>query len=342
MTKFRLNSGELLEVKEKYLTDFLSPSTKGTKYYDHPPSGALNERQKGRILLQAHQILSLFQSLGIELKGKNLLDLGTGNAMIPSLLLELSDLESAVGADPYLDGEHLSSWNQHDRTEAFQEMIQFLKKNCSEAIDFKNYMDLVGFEAFALRPSKIKVDPQPSKKFEFIQKGAHELSELNRQFDIIYCKAIEHVNDWPLVFKNLGNACKNNSVVYLKHRSFFSYLGAHRYASTWIPWGHVILKDEEYNKYVEKFHSDRAQKMKEFYYSALSYPRHSVSEMLKIAQKFGLFPISIVAEPARFISKVAPYTNKINGFWKKVSENYPDISTEELYSGMYHIVFKKN
>ena len=34
--------------------------------------------------------------------------------------------------------------------------------------------------------------------------------------------------------------------MFIKHNSFFSYNGAHRYASTFIPWGHVLLNDKDY------------------------------------------------------------------------------------------------
>ena len=39
----------------------------------------------------------------------------------------------------------------------------------------------------------------------------------------------------------------------IKHNSFFSYNGAHRYASTFIPWGHVYLNDKEMIKYSKNF-----------------------------------------------------------------------------------------
>ena len=112
---FKKKDGTKLPVDEKkFLFDFLNPTSKGTMYYDSPPPSGVSSRQIGRILLQAHQILSLFKSLNVNLRDKSFLDIGTGNGMIPRVLLEISSIKNAIGADPYLDGEHTTSWQKHD------------------------------------------------------------------------------------------------------------------------------------------------------------------------------------------------------------------------------------
>jgi len=42
---------------DRYLLPLLSPTTKGTHYWESPPSFAITDRQRGRMILQLHQIL---------------------------------------------------------------------------------------------------------------------------------------------------------------------------------------------------------------------------------------------------------------------------------------------
>ena len=105
------NNVKLVVNEDKFLYPMLTPTSKNTKFYDLPPKGdILSNRYFGRVMLQLHQILGLFYSLNIKTKNKKVLDIGTGNALIPQLFLNYSDISSAVGADPYEENEHVSSW----------------------------------------------------------------------------------------------------------------------------------------------------------------------------------------------------------------------------------------
>ena len=74
--------------KKKYLLDILNPTSKGSKYYETKPESEISKIQVGRIILQFHQILSLFKSLNINLKNKRMLDIGTGSGCIIISLLK--------------------------------------------------------------------------------------------------------------------------------------------------------------------------------------------------------------------------------------------------------------
>src|SRR3546814_423171 len=127
---FAKDNGIRLPVNDDYLLPFLSPTSPGTNYWDSPPPGAALERQRGRVILQIHQILDHLGRCGIDLAGKTLLDVGTGNGMVPKLLLQFSELAAAVGVDPYLDGEHKTSWQKHDQDALFRELVEFLDGHC--------------------------------------------------------------------------------------------------------------------------------------------------------------------------------------------------------------------
>ena len=122
----------------------------------------------------------------------------------------------------------------------------------------------------------------------------------------------------------------------------FSYTGAHRYGSTSIPWGHLLLNDEEYKNYTQEHHSERKEEMDRFFFNDLSYPRLSVSDMVQIANTKGLRLHSVRCEAPRFASELQHIVEHIPNFWQIIKRNYPTLGAEELFSGMYHILFKKN
>jgi len=338
---FVKDDGVKLPVDDKYLMPFLSPTSKGTHFRESPPGNDISDRQKGRVLLQIHQILHLFQEYGVELTGKTMLDIGTGNGLVPCMLLELSALESAVGADPYLDGEHMTSWQVHDHNKAILETKAFIERYCGRYIDYNTYKHLLKYENYSMMPGKIPYEKQPSKQYKFAKVGAHELEKINERFDILYCKAIEHIQNWDGVFKSAASVTKENAILYFKHRSFFSYLGAHRYSSISIPWGHILLTEKEYERYLGLYSPDENQKIKDFYYNGLTYPRVTVPEMVKIARNHNFVPIVLISEPTRYIDSVYKYIDDVDKFWEIINKNFSDVGAEEVLSGMYHILFRK-
>lgn len=328
--------------KKKYLLDILNPTSKGTKYYDTPPNYNLNERQVDRIFLQCHQFCSIMLSLGINIKGKNLLDIGTGNGMVPRFLLDITKLKSAVGIDPYLDGEHKTSWQKHNHKDAQIKLKNLLKKAKKSKIDIDFYKKFLKFENFSFIPQPmIFLKKTLKKKYIFKNIGADHLKKLNKKFDIVYCKAIEHIPNWKDIFKNISSVSKKGTIVYFKHRSFFSYLGAHRYSSTFIPWGHLLLNDKEIRKYATIYHKSRKKDFLNFYFKGLTYPRTTVNELITIAQSNGFALKGIQIDKPKHLNRTIKYIKKIKNFWNIIWKNYPRVSADEVLSGIYHIVLEK-
>ena len=87
-------------------------------------------------MLQLHQILGLLYSLNIKTKNKKILDIGTGNALIPQLFLNYSDISSAVGVDPYEKNEHVSSWQPYKTKKNTKKIIKFIDRNASKTFIF--------------------------------------------------------------------------------------------------------------------------------------------------------------------------------------------------------------
>ncbi|MDH3912879.1 MAG: hypothetical protein OEU09_16455 [Rhodospirillales bacterium] len=341
MQYFTKDDGRQLPVSDDFLLPFLSPTSPGTNYWDSPPPGPVTDRQRGRTVLQVHQVLQLLRKCGVELKGRKLLDIGTGPGLIPRLMLEFSDLGSAVGIDPYLSGEHATSWQGHNEDEALREMRDFIRAASPVALDYGNYRELMGYEHHTLIPDRFPYEVQPAKPYRFEQIGAHDLSELDELFDILYVKAIDHIPDWSGIFAAASAVAAEDAVFCIKHFSFFSFLGPHRYATTNIPWGHLLLNDDEYRRFAKEFHGHRAEQMIDFYFTGLAYPRKTMSGLVKIAYEHGFLPVTIINEPLRNLAEFHRLAESVEGFWDMARENYPDLGAEEMFSGRYHIVFRR-
>ena len=341
---FKKDNGRKLPVDEKYLVPFLTPTAPGTNFWDPPPPGVKPLRHRGRCILQVHQILHLFRAFNVELSGKALLDIGTGNGMVPRLLLALSAIELAVGADPYLEGEHTAQWPPHDKDEFYSDLYSYIQKKMPSTLDYAVYADMVEHEIFSQIPTPVEWCEQPEKVFLFSKTGAHDLDNIDvgRKFDILYCKAIEHVHDWPGILRSAAAVSNSGATLYIKHVPFFGYLGPHRFSTPCIPWGHLLLTDDEYCRYASEFHSDRAEKMIESYFQDLTFPRQSVSDLLREAGKSGWSPAGVVIDNHPRISQMMKNSEDVEDFWGNVYQNYPHLGIEEVYASMYHIFLRRD
>ena len=341
MSHFTKDNGVQLPVSDDFLLPFLNPTSPGTNYWDSPPPGTAHDRQRGRIILQLHQLIDLLRRANVDIKGKSFLDIGTGNGMIPRLMLEFSELGSAIGVDPFLDGEHKSSWQVHDRDDLFAELADFIAAQSPGTFDFDNYAELTGDQHFSMRPAPAPYKQTPGKEFRFAKIGAHDIEELDEKFDIFYAKAIDHIPDWDGIFRAVSASANPGALFVIKHFSFFSFLGPHRYASTNIPWGHLLMTDDEYRRFATEFHGHRAEQMTEFYFNGLAFPRVPMSRMVRMALDHGFIAQVVINEPLRNIHDFYTLTGRVDDFWQQVALNWPDVSAEELFSGRYHMIFRK-
>lgn len=341
MNYFTKSNGRKIPFDDKFLLPFLSPTSKNTHYRNSPPAGAVSDRQNGRMMLQVHQIIHILREYGVDLEGKRFLDIGTGNGLVPRMLLAITGLDSAVGTDPYLDGEHKTSWQTHSHDSVIAGLIELLGRCDKEKLDINTYKNLLNYENYTMLPQAVGYTVNYEKKYVFEQLSANDLGALDGKFDIVYCKAIEHIPDWDEVLCEISKITAEDSFVYFKHRSFFSYLGPHRYSSINIPWGHLLLNDEEYKEFVIDNYGESANDMIEFYFKGLAMPRYTVSDMVRIASNYDLLPVTIITEPFRGLKKAIKCAKEIDNFWDIVEENHPSLSADEMFSGMYHILFRK-
>ena len=75
------------------------------------------------------------------------------------------------------------------------------------------------------------------------------------------------------------------------------------------------------------------------FFSDLSYPRHSISEMNQMMNKNGFSLKCVKVETPPYVNKITKFSNEIKNFWNIVKKNYPNLNSDELFSSIHHIVF---
>mgnify|MGYP001166859752 CR=1 FL=1 len=328
---------------KKFLIPMLTTTSKNTKYYDPTPPGKIKMGYIASRILQFHQFLSICNSLGISRNKKKILDLGSGNGLVSKLLCRYSGAKEVTAADPFFVNENVSSKQQTLTNKEYEKIIKFIENNNKKNLQFKSYKKYITetAENYSFIPTDVSLEKNKKREPIYKKVDAREISKLNKKFDIIYCKALEHIPDWKKVFVELAKISKKGTYIYFKHRSFFSYLGPHRIATLPYPWAHLLLNENEYKKFVKVNFPERYENIINAYYNGLGYPRVTFSELIKFANQNGLNLVANQIETPSFISEISKYPNHIKDFWKTVQKKNPTLSSEEIFSSVYHIVLKK-
>ena len=314
----------------------MSPTADGTHWYEHSPEGQITNRDVSRYLLQFHQLASIIASTSNVLKDIRFLDIGTGNGVLPQLISQKLGAHSSVGIDPFEDGEHTTSWARNTRDTLVDLLVKRLSK---EQLVFNDYIDLLGHEQFSTILPHLPLEDSTSD-WTFVKTFIEEF-ETTERFNVLFVKAIDHIHNWNSLFHAAYNLASEGAILIIKHNSFFSFNGAHRYASTFIPWGHVILNDDEYKEYADQFHSDRSNQMQSFFFDELSYPRKTMSDLINILYTNGWIIRTIEVAIDKQIDRKFELIGDPKELVQKARKVYDNISLDEMSSGRYLIVSEK-
>ena len=311
---------------ERFLLPFLSPTAKGTNYWDSPTEAnlvGLSDREIVRIVSQVEEISKILKEnknlIDIGNNEINFLDVGTGNGMVPRLLSAVNNSINATAIDPFLHGGHKTSWQRSNSEENLNACIKLWKSshtlNCSNKssnkyVEYKRYLD-------------------------------EHLNISNKKYNVVYCKAIEHVPNWSEFADQLCSALEVGGLLIIKHRSFYSYLGPHRYSTTGIPWGHCLLNDDEYEEYAKQFHSERSDIMCDFYKNGLSYPRMTVSELIQRCNFKNLDLVSLNLTKPKYSKQQFNLLKSKPPYIDLILRKNIFLSYEEITSGLITLVLQK-
>ena len=324
--------------KKKFLLDYLSPTSKGTKWYESPPSNLINPRLIGRYILQFHQLAEIILDLKKtkELKKIKFLDLGTGDGILPELVSMFFNCEFSHGLDPYEEKDHKTFPRSGNRKELLQKILNKFK---GDSLDVSNYRKFLKYEGYSRYPKPIKIKKKKAN-WIFIKKFLNELP-LKKKYNLIFAKSIDHIPNWKNLIKQISLRSDKNAYLIIKHNSFFSFNGAHRYASTYIPWGHLVLSEMDYKSYVKKFHGERSKDMIDFYFNGLSYPRYSIDDLMTFLSSNNWQIKAIEHATNKDFNEQIKLAGGLKKLTLNINKNFKNISLQEISSSRSIIIAKK-
>lgn len=323
-------------VSESNLLPFLSPTSPGTSWYDPPPDGVVNDRGIGRVILQFHQVAEILTNRSNPMSQMTFLDIGTGNGLLPDLVSKYLGAEVSVGLDPYEDGEHKTSWAKNTRQLIVDRVDEVLGDG---PLTFSKYSHMLDFEQFHSVPRDVPFSRRRSE-WKFEKTHLHQL-ETDTRFAFFFAKCVDHIHDWDTLFKAAARLSAPQATLVIKHNSFFSFNGAHRYASTLIPWGHVVLSDDNFRDYVDQVHGDRRDSMLEFFFDNLTYPRQTMDDLQLALSVAGWQTKRIEISIDKRINEKLELAGGAESLLQQARKNFPGVGLAELCSGRYLIVAEK-
>ena len=101
--------------------------------------------------------------------------------------------------------------------------------------------------------------------------------------DIIYSASVlEHIQSLDKAFKECYRILKPGGIMIHSYHPFYSYNGGHALCIPDYPWGHILLKKNEYKKYLKRYRPYESDTAIKYLEKALSYENSQKNVQLKL------------------------------------------------------------
>ncbi len=174
-----------------------------------------------------------------------------------------------------------------------------------------------------------------SKNVKFLDDDICNSVIKNNSFDIICSwEVLEHLHDTEKAFQAIYNLLKDDGITIHEYNPFFCLNGGHSLCTTDFLWGHTILNENDFTRYLEEFYPEMKDKALSFYKKGLN--RMTIYDLEKQFKNAGLEIISILPftkeQHLRMIDKeIVLQTQK----------NYPNSSILDLVTPRVIVIAKK-
>jgi 2-polyprenyl-3-methyl-5-hydroxy-6-metoxy-1,4-benzoquinol methylase len=155
------------------------------------------------------------------------------------------------------------------------------------------------------------------------------------KFDLI-CSwdVLEHLHDPLGAFQNVHSLLSDDGVAIHDYNPFFSIIGGHSPCTIDFPWGHVILNEEDFERFNSEKQADRSDLAMSFYRNGIN--RMTLKKLHEHSEEANLELLSVVTFPKE--QYIRMMTDKI---LKLASNNYPSCELNDLVSQRVIVIQKK-
>lgn len=136
---------------------------------------------------------------------------------------------------------------------------------------------------------------------------------------------LEHVREPARLFAEIERLLKPGGVAFHEYNPFFSVNGGHSHCTLDFLWGHVLLCERDFEKYLARFRPAEAEEALHFYKESLN--RMTIADLKRYSAKAGLKNLALI-----------PWTEKANvelltsSILRRAMEKYPELTVQDMTS----------
>lgn len=257
-------------------------------------------------------------NIGESLIGKDILEIGCGNGERSYLMARYEGTRvHGIDVDEYTVNQSpdVNVWNAED--------IKFIHNKTTN-----------GREKIAeLFPDSVR------KKVTFSTEGIEEYATPNKHDFIISFDVLEHILDLDKGFCQMAANIKPGGLMVHEYNPFFSINGGHSLCTLDFPFGHCLLTEKDFRRYIAEFRPKEEKIAINFYTQCLN--RATYKDIKGMAKKYG-FDILAEENHTPFVSPEDVVRKEIkNTILPDVAKMYPTVGAEDLLFDSICLIMRK-
>ena len=324
---FKDENGQIFNVIPG-LRDFLKPYWRSMF---QPPSYTLPEEERvhqlfNNALNSAKNALKTLSLFDIEVKNAKAIEIGCDDGS-KSVALRYLGVREVIGSDviEYFANSSIKHIGIDKLEENFRKYLYNLRMKF-----INNY--------FPLTPIK-KVDPDYNIKninnLSFVYDDITNSKLPSEEFDLVFSwECLEHFIDPKKAVLNISRILKTGGYAYHRYNPFFALNGGHSLCTLDIPWGHALLSEKGFLKYIREFRLNELELSKNFYLKCLN--RMTLKDLKEYAREANLETMLLLPSPNPEHLDILDLQTLI-----RVKGHYSSVDILELISPWITIIHKK-
>jgi 2-polyprenyl-3-methyl-5-hydroxy-6-metoxy-1,4-benzoquinol methylase len=182
---------------------------------------------------------------------------------------------------------------------------------------------------------KIMSGPGTNNMVEFVEDDITCSSLPSNHFDLVCSwEVLEHIRKPSEAFKQIYRILKPGCLAFHEYNPFFALNGGHGPCTLDFFWGHAVLGEEDFERYVREFRPDEFGRALNYYRRSLN--RMTLTDLKRYGEESGLETLAIIPWSER--SHLELLTPKI---LKHAQQITPSVTAEDLISPFVWVVYKK-